>query len=113
MVSCYWKALTQGYQLENSKSILEAIQGQIQVLEERVKVAERDRQLAQERAAQAEQRLQNFHPPTSANNACDENDKVMQVVAESQGKERELRDPAVSDDEDDEVIHPKSAPVKR
>jgi hypothetical protein len=87
-----------------------AIQGQIWALKEKVKVAEKDRQLAQEQV-QAEHHLQSFHPPTPANNACDDSDKAMQVVGDSRGKERGSRAPAASDDEYDEV-RPKAATAK-
>jgi hypothetical protein len=96
---------------ENGGRILEAIQGQVWVLEEKVKAAERDRQLAQEQAVQAERRFQSFQPPALANSACDHNDEAMQAATESRRKESGPQAPAISDDEHDEV-RPKSATIE-
>lgn len=92
---------------ENTRRTLEAIQAQIQALKEQLNAAEADKQLAQERAAWAEQRLESFYPPTTVSHAHDDNN-AMQEVIESQGKGKESQAAAVSDDEDDEVIHSKA-----
>jgi hypothetical protein len=66
-----------------------------------MKVAEKDKQLAQERAEQAKQRLRN-HCLIPANDHCRE-DTVMQEGAGHQGKDKGAAAPQESDDEDAEV----------